>query len=87
MEIGLIELSKENVGRKKRFNNIAGILIATVCRTSFNLGFFGFASLIPKTRLIDHCKKMYGFGQYGRHLAVDLEKSQLLITKYLEHAG
>jgi hypothetical protein len=86
LEIRLLELSKENVGRQRRFENVAGILIASACKISFKMGFFGFVSLIPKTRLITHYQTRYGFEQYGRHLAVDMEKSQLLIKKYLEDA-
>jgi hypothetical protein len=86
LEIRLLELSKENVGRQRRFENVAGILIASACKISFKMGFFGFVSLIPKTRLITHYQPRYGFEQYGRHLAVDMEKSQLLIKKYLEDA-
>ena len=86
LEIRLLELSKENVGKERRFENVAGILIASACKLSFKMGFFGFVSLIPKTRLVEHYQTMYGFEQYGRHLAVDMEKSQLLIKKYLEDA-
>lgn len=86
VEIRLLELSKENVGRKRGFKNIAGILIAAACKISFKMGFFGFVSLVPKTRLIEHYQKKYGFEQYGRHLAMDMEKSELLIKKYLEDA-
>jgi len=86
LEIRLLELSKENVGRKRRFENVAGILIASACKISFKMGFFGFVSLIPETQFIKHYQAKYGFEQYGRHLAVDMEKSQSLIKKYLENA-
>lgn len=84
VEIRLLELSKEDVGRLRRFENVAGILIASACKLSFKMGFFGFVSLIPKTKLIEHYRTKYGFEQYGRHLAVDMEKSRSLIKKYLE---
>ncbi|NND34329.1 MAG: hypothetical protein HKN76_17225 [Saprospiraceae bacterium] len=32
LEIRLLELSKENVGRQRRFENVAGILIASACK-------------------------------------------------------
>lgn len=85
VEISLLELSKNNVGRKKQYENVAGILIASACKISFKLGFFGFVSLIPKTQLIEHYKTKYGFDQFGRQLAVDLKNSELLIEKYLEN--
>ena len=86
IEIRLLELSKENVGSQRRFQNVAGILFASACKLSFKLGFFGFVSLIPKTQLIEHYQTKYGFEQYGRHLAMDMKKSQLIIKKYLENA-
>jgi len=83
LEIRLLEVSAENVGREKEYEGIAGSLIAYACRTAFNLGYFGFVSLVPKTRLVEHYMKTYGFRQYGRQLAIDLEDASILIKKYL----
>ncbi len=83
IEIVLLESSRENVGRLKTYERIAGCLIGFACRLAFMRGYFGFVSLIPKTRLIEHYTAMYGFEQYGRHLAIDMERSQQLIEKYL----
>lgn len=83
IEIVLLESSKENVGNSKTYQHIAGCLIAFTCRLAFLRGYFGFVSLTPKTKLIKHYKNLYGFEQYGRQLAVDLERSQRLIEKYL----
>ena len=84
IEICLLEVSSENIGRGKKYEHIAGMLIAHTCRLSFELGFFGFVSLVPKTRLIKHYQSTYGFVSYGTHLVVDLEASERLINKYLE---
>ena len=84
VEICLLEVSSENIGKGKKYEHIAGMLIAYVCRLSFELGFFGFVSLIPKTRLIKHYEETDGFVSYGTHLVVDLEASELLINKYLK---
>lgn len=83
IEIVLLESSKENVGQSKIYKHIAGCLIAFACRLAFLRGYFGFVSLTPKTRLIEHYKTLYGFEQYGRQLAVDMERAQQLIDKYL----
>jgi hypothetical protein len=85
VEIRLLELSKSNMGKDKRYQRVAGILIAHACKESFYSGFYGFVSLIPKTRLIDHYKREYGFKQYGKHLAVELESSERLMNKYLSN--
>jgi len=82
-EFRLLEISKPNIGKQKRYVRIAGILIAFACKESFISGFYGFVSLIPKTSLIDHYIYKYGFKQFGRHLAVELEISENLMNKYL----
>lgn len=84
IEINTLELSKNNVGQNKTYDRIAGILISYVCKISFQYGFFGFVSLVPKTLLIDHYKQKYGFEQYGRQLAIDFDRSEYLIEEYLE---
>jgi hypothetical protein len=81
-EIVLLELSKNNIGRNKILDRIAGCLIAFACRQAYK-GYAGFVSLIPKTHLIEHYKKNYGFISFGKQLAVFKEKSEFLIQKYL----
>ena len=69
----------------KIYENIAGCLIAWACRLAFIRGYYGFVSLVPKTRLIEHYKNAYGFEQFGRQLAVDTEQSHRLIKQYLKN--
>lgn len=83
IEIRLLELSTQNIGSRKKYDRIAGIFIAFCCKESFQNGFYGFVSLVPKTRLIKHYIEKYGFEYYGNHLAVDLKRSELLMNKYL----
>lgn len=83
IEVRLLEISIENVGRRKKYDGIAGILLAFACKESFKSGFYGFVSLIPKTGLINHYKEKYGFKQFGRHMAIELAASELLMKKYL----
>lgn len=85
IEIILIESSKDNIGASKTYDNIAGCLIAYACRLAFKKSYFGFVSLIPKTRLIEHYKNAYGFEQFGRQLAIDTEQSLRLIKQYLKN--
>jgi hypothetical protein len=84
IEIILLESSKDNVGPSKTYEKIAGCLIAWACRLAFIKGYYGFVSLTPKTRLIEHYKNAYGFEQFGRQLAVGTEQSHQLIKKYLQ---
>lgn len=83
IHINLLEVSSENVGSKKQYRNIAGCLLAYCCRLSFEKGYNGFVSLIPKTQLIRHYQETYGFEQFGRQLAVYATGSERLIQKYL----
>jgi hypothetical protein len=84
IEIILLELSKDNIGKSKAFERIAGLLIAWACYISYLKGYYGFVSLVPKTRLIPYYINAYGFQQFGRQLASDLENSQRLIKQYLD---
>ena len=83
LEIHLLELSKENIGKKKKMDRIAGCLIAYVCDLSFQKNYGGFVSLISKTEIIDLYKKKYGFEEQGNHLYTHLDNSESLIKKYL----
>lgn len=85
IEIILLESSKDNIGTSKKYDRIAGCLIAWACRLAFIKGYYGFVSLIPKTRLITHYENAYGFEQFGRQLAVDTEQSHRLIKQYLKN--
>ncbi len=83
IHLNLLEVSKANQGRNKRFGQIAGCLIASAVEKSFKRGYFGFVSLEPKTLLISHYCNKYGFQQYGRYLGIEGPSSQLLLEKYL----
>jgi len=85
IEIRLLEISSKNRGKGKKYDRIAGILIAYACKESFQNGFYGFVSLVPKTRLIKHYEEKYGFQQFGKHLAVELETSEFLMNRYLTY--
>lgn len=79
----LIEVATPHVGKSKQLDRIAGCLIAKGCIESFRRRYFGFFSVIPKTLLIDHYQDLYGFRQFGRQLAVQLDESKTLVKEYL----
>jgi len=83
IHINLIEVAKIHVGEQKRLDNIAGCLIAFACSIAFKRGYGGFVSFLPKTKLIDLYQDKYGFRQFGRMLAMQFERSKLLIDKYI----
>lgn len=83
IHINLIESSNENKGKKKKVDRIACCLIAFAVRISFEQGYMGFTSLVPKTELIGLYVKKYRFSQYGRQLAIEGKDAIDLINKFL----
>jgi len=92
IEIDLLEVSNENMGSKKRLENIGGALIAYACRESFKRGHDGYVFLTPKTSLISHYSSKYGFEHVplktqnrpeGLMVLYD-HSSRKLIRKYLD---
>src|SRR5690348_1249339 len=71
IEIRLLESAKENVGKVKLYDRVAGCLIAHACKLSFKEGFGGFVSLVPETQLARYCSEAYHFFPMGRQLAID----------------
>ncbi|SKA46783.1 hypothetical protein SAMN04488128_10826 [Chitinophaga eiseniae] len=61
IEIELLEVSSENIGKEKRLDCIGGCLIAFACRESFKRGHEGCVFLVPKSSLLDHYPAKYGF--------------------------
>ncbi|MCB0580936.1 MAG: hypothetical protein KDD10_16690 [Phaeodactylibacter sp.] len=83
IHVNLIENSKENKGKHKKIDRIAGCLLAFAAQVSFEKGYLGFTSLVPKTTLIELYVKKYGFTQYSRQLAIERQDAINLIQKYL----
>lgn len=83
LQIVLLEVSIENVGKQKIYDRVAGILIAFACRISFEEGCYGFVSLVPKTVLREHYMEKYGFIPMANHLATDGRNAHKLISNYL----
>lgn len=92
IEIALLEVSRENIGKSKIFENIAGCMVAHACRESFQRGHDGFVFLIPKTGLIEHYNRRYGFTHlpiktFQRpqgFMILDYAASRKIIEIYLE---
>ena len=83
IHVNLIENSNDNKGKKKKVDKVAGCLLAFATQISFENGYYGFTSLVPKTELIKLYSNKYGFSQFGRQLAVEGRAAINLIQKYL----
>ncbi|MBK7789381.1 MAG: N-acetyltransferase [Saprospiraceae bacterium] len=84
MEIRLLEVSILNRGEDRRYDGIAGNLIAFACKECVKYhGFWACVSLIPKTRLRQHYITKYGmFDDGGKHLYLVDRNLFKLIEQY-----
>lgn len=70
--INLLAVSKENRGKQKTYENIAGNLISYACREAVRLyALEGCVSLVPKTELKEHYIKKYGMLDAGWQLFLE----------------
>ncbi len=92
IEINLIELSAENRGTGKQYDNVAGCLIAFACEQSFEMDHDGYVFLKPKTGLLKHYQTKYGFCHFPVKtedrpmgiMVLNRNASLKLIKKYLK---
>ena len=69
VEIKLLASAIENQGRNKKYDRIAGCMIAYACRLAERKYWkSACVSLIPKTRLIDHYQQKYYMCWNGKQL-------------------
>lgn len=81
--INLLAVSKENRGKQKVYEHIAGNLIAYACREVLKLYTLdGCVSLVPKTELRSHYIKKYGMFDAGWQLFLEGRSLLNLLTKY-----
>lgn len=83
IEISLLAVAKEQIGGQKSLDRIAGNLIAYAGRLAITrYGAYGAISLVPKTRLIEHYIKKYGFEIAGKSLLLDGDELMALLKLY-----
>lgn len=83
IQINLLAVSKENRGKNKIFEGIAGNLIAWACREAVKrFGEDACISLIPKDRLVKHYMKAYGMMEAGISLFLSDEALLIILEKY-----
>lgn len=85
--IDVIEIAPHNFSSSnKKFDYVAGCLIAFACRESFKIegNYKGFLTFISKTNLIEWYKKKYGATQaLDQRMYIDDSVGLKLIEKYL----
>ena len=84
-EIKLLAVSRENVGRTKMYEGVAGCLIAYSCKECLKEnGELACVSLVPKTKLKPYYIKKYGMEAAGRQIFLaDLALLKIINTYYL----
>ncbi len=84
-EIKLLAVSRENVGRKKIYERIAGCLVAYACKECLKEnGDLACVSLVPKTKLKAHYINKYGMEDAGWQIYLaDLALLKIINTYYL----
>ena len=86
----VLEVAPHNIGSNKRYDYVAGSLIAYACRESFKLegNYKGFLTFVSKTDLIDWYTEKYGAElALGQRMFIDWENGKKLIEKYLNRKG
>ena len=81
LHIRLVENSNSNKGKGKKYDYVAGCLIAHTCEIAFEKEYDGFVSLKPKTEIEGLYKNKYGFKEMGQFLYTELNNSETLIKK------
>lgn len=82
----LLEVAPGNVGKKKKYDFVAGCLIAFACRESFNVStsYKGYLTFQSKTQLIELYKVKYRAKlAIGQRMYIDPENGAKLIQEYL----
>jgi len=82
-----VEIAPHNIGRnEKKYDFVAGCLIAFACRKSFKLegSYKGFLTFVSKTNLIHWYSTRYGATlALGQRMFIDAQAGEKLINKYL----
>ena len=83
IEIRLLANAKENKGRDKVYDRVAGYLIAFACnRASEKYQGEACVSLVPKTNLVKHYMHKYHMIPKGRQLCLEDEALNYILDKY-----
>ncbi|MBY0481723.1 MAG: hypothetical protein K2Q21_10230 [Chitinophagaceae bacterium] len=82
----VIEIAPHNIGPHKKYEHVAGCLIAYACRESFKTegNYRGYLTFVSKTNLIKWYTSKYGAKlAIGQKMYIDPDKGSELIDKYL----
>ena len=85
MLIHLVENAKFNQGKGKLYAGVAGNLFAFACKKSFDLGYDGYVTFVPKSKLVEHYIQTLGAQLFmGHKLSIDSIAAKKLIDRYFK---
>jgi hypothetical protein len=83
IHIRLLTVSKENKGKEKKYDNIAGNLIAFVAKIAVReYGELACVSLRPKSQIVQHYVDKYKMNKTGMTLSIEVPEIIDLINLY-----
>ena len=86
IEMHLIETAPHNYGRNKKYTRVPGNLVAYICKMSFDSGFEGVVSFMPKTGLIQHYINTLGAELiYKNKMAINTSNAKKLLYLYYKN--
>lgn len=87
-EMAHLEISPSNYGRKGKYDDIAGCLIAYACLLAFELNegnYQGYLAFTSKSELIEHYEKEYSAEViYKQKMMINPQNGRKLVMKYLK---
>jgi hypothetical protein len=92
VEVVTLELRRDQIGKIKRYDRIAGCLFGFAARISIRNGYSGWLLLVAKTKTAPIFEEKYGFHYLGLirslapKMASDEDNSKKLISEYLENS-
>jgi hypothetical protein len=79
----LLESASFNRGRGKKYTGVAANLMAYACQLSFDKGYLGYVSFLPKSALFDHYSQTLGAKALGSHrMMIDTLAAKRLVDAY-----
>ena len=79
----LLESASFNRGRDKKHSGVPANLVAYACQLSFDKGYLGYVSFLPKSALVDHYSMTLGAKTLGnQRMMIDTLAAKRLVDAY-----
>ncbi|MCB0512583.1 MAG: hypothetical protein KDC72_08535 [Bacteroidetes bacterium] len=83
--MNLLERVPFNIGKDKLYDGVAGNLVASACKVSFQKGLDGYLAFVAKTNLIKHYEDKLGAYYFkNQRMIIETVPAKLLVEKYFK---